>query len=254
MNTYFYASLFLRNLINSFFPLGNCRICGGKVGFGFPQICFTCFKKRKKVGEPSCNVCGRELPEKAEIEICGICLSENPSYARHISVYNYDGAIREMVLGFKVLKRYPYYRIFGKSISRNVKKKYKNVDFDFLTFIPSPFIRRVLRGFSPAELIAKKCGSELNLPVKNIIKIVKRTKPQKNLSANERKENLKGAFSCKEDLKGKNILLIDDIFTTGTTIEEASKVLKKRGGQVFAATFAMRKKREYDLQENKIED
>ncbi|GEM_PF-397068 len=243
----FFCFYFFRNFINLIFPPGICRICGTKVNYGLPQICFSCLKKIQKVKEPFCNICGRAMAETAEIGVCGDCLKEPPSYEKHISLYLYEGAIREMVLAYKVLKRYPFYRIFGKSIAKNVKNKMGNIAFDLVAFIPTPFIRRIMRGFSPAELIAKKCGRELNLPVKNILKLKKRTKPQKNLGAKERKENLKGAFDCKEDLRGKNVLLIDDIFTTGTTIEEASRILKKCGAKVYAATFAIRKKREIDL-------
>ncbi|MCX7830490.1 MAG: ComF family protein, partial [Acidobacteria bacterium] len=238
---------------NLLFPLGNCRICGKKVKFGFPEICFSCLKKRKKIDDFACSICSREMAENSSIKVCGECLKEHPSYEKHISVYSYDGAIREMVLAFKVLKRYPFYRIFGKSVSRNVKKKITGVTFDFATYIPTPYFRRISRGFSPAELIAKKCAKELKVPVKDILKLAKRTKLQKNLTARERRENIKGAFKCAMKLKDKKILLIDDIFTTGATIEEASKALKKKGATVYCATFAMRRKRELDL-EKLIED
>lgn len=194
------------------------------------------------------------MAESSNTEICGDCLVEHPSYEKHISVYDYDGAIRELVLAYKVLKRYPLYRIFGKSISKNVKRKIQNIEFDCITFIPTPYFRRIARGFSPAELIANKCSKELKIPVKNLLKFKKQPKPQKNLNITERRENIRGAFKCNEELKEKSVLLIDDIFTTGATIEEASKVLKKSGAKVYAATFAMRKKRDVDMQKAEIED
>lgn len=198
-------------------------------------------------------MCYRKLPVNSTIDTCGECLKEPPSYEKHISSYYYNGAIREIVLSFKVLKRYPFYLLIGKRIAKLVKNKFKDINFHFLTYIPTPYTRRILRGFSPAELIAKKCSKELLIPLKQLLKLNKHPKPQKNLSAKERKENLKGAFRCSENLKGKNVLLVDDIFTTGTTVEEAAKVLKKCGAKVYVATFAMRKKREFDLIEG-IED
>jgi len=254
VNGYFHFSLFLRSFVNFVFPLGNCRLCGEKVEFGFPQICFSYLKKRRKISGAVCNVCGREIAEGANIQTCGECLTSRPSYERHISVYGYEGAIREMVLAFKVLKRYPFYRIFGKSVARNVKRNLQSIRFDFVTFVPTPYTRRILRGFSPAELIAKKCAKDLTIPIKNLLKLQKHPKPQKNLSAKQRKENLKGAFACSERLNEKTVLLVDDIFTTGATIEEASKVLKKSGAKVYAATFAMRRKRDVDMQKSGIED
>lgn len=248
MNGYYHLSSFLRSFVNFVFPLGICRLCGKNVKVGFPQLCFSCIKKRRKLSDSVCDICGREIAESSNIKTCGECLIENPSYEKHISVYEYEGPIREMILDYKVLKRYPFYRIFGKSIAKNVKRKIQNIKIDYVTFIPSPYTRRIMRGFSPAELIAKKCAEELKIPVKNFLKLKKHPKLQKNLSAKERKENLKGAFACLKNLDEKVILLVDDIFTTGATIEEASKILKKSGAKVYAATFAMRKRRDIDMQ------
>jgi ComF family protein len=243
-------------VVNFIYPYGNCRICGKEIKVGFSGICFYCLKTIKKIKGNCCKICGRTLPENLEEErVCGLCLKESPPYERHISTYYYEGAIRDLVLQFKIGKRYQLAKLFAKAISRNVKEKYEGIDFDFVTYIPSPFLRRLLRGFCPAELIAMECSKKLKIPLKNILTFNKRVKPQKGLTQKQRKENLQNGFNCSYPFdRGAKILLIDDIFTTGTTLFESAKVIKFAKGEVFAATFAQRKRREIEMIEEGIED
>lgn len=132
-------------------------------------------------------------------------------------------------------------------MARLIKKAFLNTDFDLITFIPSPFLRRISRGFCPAELIALEIGKRLRIPVKELLKINKNLKEQKRLSYRERVENVKGAFISKYDLKDKKVILIDDLYTTGSTIKEASRELKKSGALVYAFTFAIRERNSFDL-------
>lgn len=235
--------------------MGNCRLCGKEVEYGFIEICLNCLKKIERTNEKICSLCGRDLPEISTTEICGECLIEAPPYKRHISLFYYDGAIRELLLLYKIGKRHQLSTIFGRSIAKEVKSKFKGVDFDFVTFVPSPFLRSLLRGFSPAELIAKECSKKMKIPLKRVLYFNKSPKPQKGLNRKQRIENVKSAFKCKEDLEGKKILLIDDIFTTGSTLYECSKAVKKAKGEIYCITFAIRKKRDVDLiSENGIND
>jgi competence protein ComFC len=245
-----------RLVIDLLFPRGVCRLCAKRIKYGaIPEICLSCFKKRRTVAGPVCQFCGRELPAQAEVGICGQCLIEKPSYEKHVSQYHYTGTIREIVLMYKVGMRYPIAKIIGGSVARGVKRNFTEERFDLVTFIPSPFKRKLLRRFSPAELIAKTVSRKLHVPIKNLLSFKKHTRPQKGLTAAERKENVKGAFLCPHDLPaGSKVLLIDDIFTTGSTIEEASGALAKKGAKIYAATFAMRAKREFSSEKELIRD
>jgi len=100
-----------------------------------------------------------------------------------------------------------------------------------------------------------ECSKKLKIPLKNILTFNKRVKPQKGLTQNQRKENLKNGFKLLISLceRNKNSL-IDDIFTTGTTLFESAKVITSAKGEVFAATFAQRKRREIEMIKESIED
>jgi competence protein ComFC len=237
-----------RRFVNFLFPWGICKLCGKKIicQGAVPEICLSCFKTRKVIADPTCKFCDRELPSTAEAGTCGLCLIETPSYEKHFSRYHYAGVIREFVLLYKVGMKYPLAKIIGGSIARGVIKNCAEEKFDYVTFVPGPFKRKLSRRFSPAELVAKTVSKKLQVPLKSLLSLKKNPKPQKGLTARERKENIKGVFFCASGFqKGTKILLIDDIFTTGSTIEEASKVLKKKGALVYAATFAMRTKRDF---------
>lgn len=239
----------LKKLIDLLFPWGDCHICGRTTEYGVvPGICVSCFKKRRKMNTPLCQICSREIRSEGKNGICVQCLDDKPAYEKHFNRYQYEGAIREMVLNFKAVRRYPIARLIGRSIAREVTKNGGMVKFDHVAFIPGSLKRRLVRGFSPAELIAKTVSKELHVPLANLLRLEKKTRLQKGLNASERKENIKGAFSCTRIFRDdETVLLVDDIFTTGSTIEEASRVLKKNGARVFAATFAMTGRRSPDL-------
>lgn len=107
-------------------------------------------------------------------------------------------------------------------------------EIDFIVPIPSTSRRKRWRGFDHIEEICRDFSEQINLPLltENLVKI-KDSEPQMNLSAEKRKENIQGAFFCqnKEKMQGKNILLIDDVFTTGATLEESAKTLKNSGAK-----------------------
>ena len=222
-------------------PRGQCQVCGKNDGNGpVPGICFSCFKRRKRTGADSCRFCSDRLPFASGLDVCGRCANDQPSYQKHFNRYKYDGAIRDLVLLFKVEKRYPLAQLMGRSISREVTKNGHGSDLDFVTFIPGSFSRKMSRRFCPAELIARVVSKELRVPLSGFLRLVKNTRIQKGLSARERRENVKNAFECRTVFNNREkILIVDDVFTTGSTLEEASATLKKKGAIVYAATFAM---------------
>ncbi len=112
---------------------------------------------------------------------------------------------------------------------------------DNFVLVPIPISKKRMnyRGYNQAEELAKQLSSKLKLEYRNVLERVKETKSQVELGKEERELNVKNSFSLKEDIKDKNILLIDDVFTTGSTIEEASRLLKQNGAkQVWAVVVA----------------
>ncbi|MDP2820698.1 MAG: ComF family protein [bacterium] len=142
----------------------------------------------------------------------------------------------------KIIQNYKY-SPFSKKLSAILSKMLfdfvalNELDFkeiDFLVPVPSSARRKRWRGFDHIEEICRDFSEQINLPLltKNLVKI-RDSEPQMNLSGAKRKENIQGAFFCQDQKKiqGKNILLVDDVFTTGATLEESAKTLKNFGAK-----------------------
>lgn len=136
----------------------------------------------------------------------------------------------------------------GKVVAHSVMRAWPEVDFDGVVPVPSPFLRRMRRGFAPAELIASAAGRSLCLPLLPALSLSKAPRPQKGLSEAQRRKNLRGVFQAtKGAVRGKRLLLVDDVITTGTTLRAASAALHRAGAEVYAATFATTLRRDMDL-------
>jgi ComF family protein len=180
--------------------------------------------------------------------VCGRCLADPPAYEAHASAWIYAGPVRSLMLLYKDQHRYPLARLLGRALARKVRRVWPEVIWDAVVYAPSPFRRRMARGFEPAGLIARSAADHLGIPCRRWLRMRKSPKPQKGLSAAARRRNLRGAFLAEKGaLKGQRVLLIDDIRTTGATLRETARVLKRAGASVHAATVAMVLPRELDL-------
>ena len=116
-----------------------------------------------------------------------------------------------------------------------------NFNCDFILCVPMTEKEEKERGYNQSELLAKEVGSRTGLSLFDNLKKVKETDRQKKLTAKERRENLKGVFDVvrADEIKGKNVLVIDDVYTTGATINECARVLKRAGARkVYSITAA----------------
>ncbi|MBS4535791.1 ComF family protein [Clostridium sp. D2Q-14] len=184
------------------------------------NICFICDEYYKGIENYLCNECRNKLPFLDQIVEKDI-----------ICPLKYQGIVKELIFKYKY-GRNPYlYKIFGEIlVDSYYSSEIKGIDI----IVPIPLDRRkkASRGFNQSELLAKYISKKINIPIdiKNLIKI-KSTRSQSELSKKERRQNIKGVFKVKDSKNfiNKNILLVDDIFTTGSTYNEASRVLKSVG-------------------------
>ncbi|MBO5378048.1 MAG: ComF family protein [Ruminiclostridium sp.] len=153
----------------------------------------------------------------------------------------YEGIIRHAIRKYKITAKGNSYYAFAFSIAQTLRRKRLTNGLDGIVYIPMTKAAQNERGYNQVKLMAKELHSLLDIPVYDALVKIRNTKSQKSVSAEARRSNLKNAFaiSDKVDIKGKRLLLIDDVCTTGNTISEAARILKEAGADmVIAASFA----------------
>ena len=209
------------------------------------SMCKDCFNSMNFILD-GCVKCGKPIInyslEEQNIEGCNYCLNKGFYFDKVISCIEYTDISKRIIFGLK----YNNKTYLVKYIAMVMKEKLEleNIKFDYILFVPLHKNRLRKRGFNQAEKIAKKLGQLIDKPVGDSIIRKYNTKRLYKLGKEERINELKNAFTIKNstiDIKNKNILLVDDIFTTGSTVNEISKVLKLHGvNKVFVITFLTR--------------
>ncbi|MCD8372762.1 MAG: ComF family protein [Clostridia bacterium] len=223
-----------KQIIDAIFPKNiTCDLCGLET-FDGSNLCKECLKTITFNNGVTCPVCGRKT---ARPEICGECKADAPKYKKGVSALVYDKGGARLVLRFKNGKEY-LADYFGELLAKKVKEL---PPCDFITFVPLTKKKEYDRGFNQGRLLAKELSQRIDIPVKEVLKKKRDTNDQKRLSRRDRAENLKGVFQIidRDACKGKNILLVDDVLTTGATADEVTRELKIAGAKaVYFATVA----------------
>jgi len=203
---------------------------------------------------PRCIFCRSVLSYDSEINICGRCNEELP-YARMeflrtgeegeenycdraISVFRYTGIVKDSLIRFKFYASPSHYRTFAKLMAKRFLEMAETGDYDMIVSVPLHKQKEYARGYNQARLISKALSRELKLPEESkVIKRLKNTGSQSLLDKKDRQLNIKGAFSVTdyETVSDKSIILVDDIMTTGATLEECGRVLKEAGARRVTA-------------------
>lgn len=204
------------------------------------SFCSSCWKKLFFIEKPYCVICGEQLNVKTDSDlICGKCIKSKYSFDRNFSVFIYNRTIAKAIYKFKFGKKTFLAEFFAKFLA----KKMNNVKIDYLIAVPIHKKRLKIRGYNQSLLLVKEVSKITNIPyISDLLSKDKNTIPQSKLKSSKRKTNLKSVFSLNEkyieNIKGKNIGIIDDVFTTGSTINECAKILKKSGvNKVFGFTI-----------------
>lgn len=218
-------SLFSQNI--------TCDLCGTEV-FDGSNLCRKCAAEVELNNKTVCPVCGRKT---ARAEICLECKAEAPLFKRATSAIIYSDGGARLILKFKrgakYLKNY-----LGNLMAEKAKKL---PACDCVTYVPITKKRRRERGYNQGELLAEVVAQRLELPLVHALIKKRDTDDQKSLSKRERTDNLKGCFEVTErqKIKGKRVLLVDDVLTTGATAEEVSRKLLSCGAsEVYLVTAA----------------
>lgn len=233
----------LKSFLNIFYP-NICLICKRYIPLNSSQedvTCNSCWQSIERNLPPFCYRCGAHLFQK----VCPLCFKRVFYFDRLWSACIYTGITAEMIHLFK----YKGYDFLGKKLSQILIDFIKEfqIPLNLIDFVvPVPLHPKKLREreFNQSEILAKELSKEFNLRLfSNLIRI-KDTKPQVILSEEKRFENVRNAFRVREktEFRGENILLIDDVSTTGATLSEVSFVLKEAGAKnIFCLTLARTK-------------
>ena len=226
-----------------FFP-SFCELCSSLLEF--PQervICRSCWKSIKSSYSSYCLCCGLFFEGPGEIHLCQNCLEKRPPFSYHRSCGKYRGKLKNIILLYK----YRHFRVLGKDLAhfiyRNLGRE-EEIWWEVDAIIPVPLHpkRKKQRGFNQAQIIAKELARIKGIEfVDGRLVKIKNVPPQTSLAVKEREKNVSGAFGVVEGekIKKKVVLLVDDVYTTGSTIRECSSVLRNAGvKEVKALTIA----------------
>ncbi len=231
------------SFLRVFYP-DKCMFCGAITKGEENFICEDCRQTVDFCRDlKCCSICGKPQISLGEKEICYPCLIKTfCSYKRATAVVKYNDKTSGGIKRYKNGNGEIVGEVMGRLMAERVKEVFEGIHFDFVTGIPPSDKRVIKRGFDPVSVLCKSLAKELDIPYeKRVIKKIKKTKKQSSLDYEHRIKNMIGAFGVYDgtDLKGKRILLVDDVMTTGATIEEGAYVLKKGGGkEIYAVTFA----------------
>ena len=210
-------------IIDLFFPQFNkCIFCHKETSES--NICKSCYSKLPFINGKTCDKCGGAMNDDG---LCGDCKKIRHEFLKCYCIFDYDKEIQEKLIAFKQNKR----KNIGEGFSYIVKEYFSKIKMKFDLVIPVPIHENRLkeRKFNQSEILASK----ISIANSEIMKRVKDTPHQTGLSRKNRENNLTSAFEIldKRKVKGKVILLVDDIYTTGATLDECARCLYNVGAK-----------------------
>lgn len=215
-----------------------------------PFVCPECLKGLPCITPPLCTRCGKPFQEDTgENRVCGACLTTPPSFIQARAVFPYTETVSGLIHRFKYHFRTDLALPLGRILFNGYQFFFSDTFVHMIIPVPLHPSRMRWRGFNHADILLRKwpgwCRETGSGPIPefpdNLFIRHKKTRPQIHLSPKERRKNIRSAFRVREPeiLEGKTILLIDDVFTTGATVEECAKELVKSGAdRVHVLTLA----------------
>jgi len=224
----------LRVMLNLLYP-ALCRACSRKLGRFDCNICDECAGKIKERFPPFCLKCGKQLGEGAvPADTCHDCRNNEPHFDRAWSVCLYEGVLKNLIHDFKYNKTTCLSADFASIMMDFMEKHGAGKDCQIIVPVPMHPSRLFRREINHSDVLARCLGKRLGIPYAGrALKKIKNTSEQNKLGRQERIKNLGSSFSTKNSssIIDKNILLVDDLFTTGSTVNECARVLKNSGAR-----------------------
>lgn len=223
-----------QTILDIIYPV-RCPICNEIVIPKGTKICASCWEKLHYIKEPRCKKCSKPI-ELEEKEYCSDCQRKNFNFEKGYAVWEYDAVMQHSIANFKYHNKKEYAKFYIQEMVEYYSDCIRKISPDVIVPIPIHRSKYLERGYNQTEILALGIGNKLEIPVLSHLLIRnKKTLPQKQLSDKERLRNLMEAFCYNDKLVNtyhetiKKVLLIDDIYTTGSTIEACTNVLKANG-------------------------
>lgn len=231
-----FLSSILHHVLSFFVTLlypNRCPICG-QIPPDHTLICPDCYSSIHFIKQPFCYSCGKPLSSK-EQEYCYDCLIHPKSFTRGYSLAVYDLVTKPSLTAIKYKNKRHYLQFYTEETLKTYGSLFSYLSFDAVLPVPIHPKRLKKRGFNQASLFADSIGNSLQIPVYHSLLVrTVNTLPQKNLTPEKRLKNLQKAFSLypgyeHASLPFRRVLLVDDIYTTGSTMEALTRILKEHG-------------------------
>src|SRR5216110_394636 len=219
-----------------------CTICGGNVRAG-EYLCNRCEAKAVRIAAPFCQKCSEPFEGSITNEFtCANCAHRTIYFDAAVSAYRGRGIVREIIHEFKYGRQIHLRHLVGRWLNSALDdERLRGHRFDVIAPVPLHPARQRERGFNQASLLAELLSAQTSIRCKPLLKRIRYTTTQTALDRSERMDNLHNAFRLRKnaDVRGLCVLLIDDVLTTGSTLSECARVLKRAGAiSVHAATAA----------------
>lgn len=224
-------------ILNKLFP-PKCIFCNEILDGGDFCVCPKCAEEIP-YNTMKCRICGSAIDAVYGDRLCKRCRKVKRPFVKGFVPLLYDGEVSRAVKRFKFYGRRAYAKTFAVFIFLELRSS--EYIPDIVTFVPIHFIRHGARGYNQSQLIARELAGILKVPCLNAMKKTRYTLPLSRVKFSKRAELVKGAFEIRKniDIKGKRVLLTDDILTTGTTVSECARVLRKAGcAEISVAAIA----------------
>ena len=247
-------------LFATLFP-SDCRLCGTPlVKISRLPVCDGCLQSIRPLSGKVCAFCGERLIGPYQVTnqqgeaICGLCRQSEPVFVKAAAYGSYEGGLRDLIHLLKYQHVRPAAAVLGRMLSEVVEHLAPSFADSLPVVVPVPLhaSKRRERGFNQVELFTRSAlklrpaGLDLKL-CPGVLMRVRATASQTGLSIHQRRENMRGAFQVTDvaDIENSNVLLVDDVMTTGTTVSECARILQRAGvARVYVATVARTLKHE----------
>jgi len=222
--------------VDLFYP-PQCLLCDKTLTGKEKHICNNCFDLLPLIKGPHCPKCSRPIRTRnGENQLCGICrIQPNKDIKITVAAAEYQGLMKRLVHLYKYERQQFLSKLFARIIAEQAIKKNVTENFDLLVPIPLHWTRKRWRGFNQSREICRGISPLINVPVipESAFRRVRKTTPQVQLNAASRTSNIRGAFDVRKTkyIKGKHIALVDDVYTTGATSGECSRMLLRSGAK-----------------------